>query len=241
LPPLAHWLYFLPQALQREIGADGHPKRGGFLPPVPLPRRMWAGSRFAFDGEPLRVGEAIRRASKIKSVEPKSGSTGSMVFVTVEHTVSGARGPSFVEEHDIVYREAAKPGEKQREPRPAPADATWSKKIMADPVLLFRFSALTFNAHRIHYDHPYATKIEGYEGLVVHGPLMAVLMLDLVDRVSPGAPVSAFDFKAVNPAFVPHALAVRAKTTETGFALRVESSGRIASTGTATAPRPLND
>jgi 3-methylfumaryl-CoA hydratase len=152
LPPLWHWLYFLDAAPQSKIGPDGHAERGDFLPPVPLPRRMWAGSRFAFDGEPLRVGDAIRRASKIKSVEPKSGSTGSMVFVTVEHTVSGARGASFVEEHDIVYREAARPGEKQREPKPAPTDATWSKKFMADPVLLFRFSALTFNGHRIHYD-----------------------------------------------------------------------------------------
>ena len=161
LPPLWHWLYFLDTAPQSKIGPDGHaesrgsdPRFGDFLPPVPLPRRMWAGSRFAFDGEPLKVGEAIRRASKIKSVEPKSGSTGSMVFVTVEHTVSGARGPSFVEEHDIVYREAAKPGEKQREPKPAPTNATWTRKIVADPVLLFRFSALTFNGHRIHYDQP---------------------------------------------------------------------------------------
>ena len=120
LPPLWHWLYFLDTAPQSKIGPDGHAERGDFLPPVPLPRRMWAGSRFAFDGEPLRVGETIRRASRIKSVEPKSGSTGSMVFVTVEHTVSGARGTSFIEEHDIVYREAAKPGEKQREPKPAP-------------------------------------------------------------------------------------------------------------------------
>ena len=170
LPPLWHWLYFLDTAPQSKIGPDGHAERGDFLPPVPLPRRMWAGSRFAFDGEPLRVGDTIRRASKIKSVEPKSGSTGSMVFVTVEHTVSGARGPSFVEEHDIVYREAAKPGEKQREPKPAPTDATWSRKIMADPVLLFRFSALTFNGHRIHYDQPYVTGTEGYPGLIVHGP-----------------------------------------------------------------------
>jgi 3-methylfumaryl-CoA hydratase len=178
LPPLWHWLYFLDTAPQSKIGPDGHAERGDFLPPVPLPRRMWAGSRFAFDGEPLKVGEAIGRASKIKSVEPKSGSTGSMVFVTVEHTVSGARGPSFVEEHDIVYREAAKPGEKQREPKPAPTNATWTRKIVADPVLLFRFSALTFNGHRIHYDQPYVTGTEGYPGLIVHGPLMGMLQME---------------------------------------------------------------
>ena len=206
LPPLWHWLYFLDAALQSKIGPDGHAERGDFLPPVPLPRRMWAGSRFSFDGEPLRVGDTISRHSRIKSVEPKSGSTGDMVFVTVEHTISGPRGPSFVEEHDIVYREAAKPGEKPKPARPAPTDATWRKSIQADPVLLFRFSALTFNSHRIHYDRPYATGVEGYPGLVVHGPLIATMLLDLVRSERPGAVVKAFDFKAVSPLFDTHPL-----------------------------------
>jgi 3-methylfumaryl-CoA hydratase len=216
LPPLWHWLYFLDTAPQSRIGPDGHAERGDFLPPVPLPRRMWAGSRFAFDGEPLRVGETIRRASKIKSVEPKSGSTGSMVFVTVEHTVSGARGPSFVEEHDIVYREAAKPGEKQREPKPAPADATWSRKIMADPVLLFRFSALTFNGHRIHYDQPYVTGTEGYPGLIVHGPLLGMLQIELARRSNLSKVVKGFEFRALNPVYAGAAFSVLARRDADG-------------------------
>src|SRR5262249_35782447 len=141
LPPLWHWLYFLEAARQSRLGPDGHAERGDFLPPVPLPRRMWAGSRFAFGGEPPAVGHGISRVWKIKSVEPKTGSSGSMVFVTVEHTVSGPRGISFVEDHDIVYREAPMPGEKPRQPKPAPGDATWTRKITPDPVLLFRFSA----------------------------------------------------------------------------------------------------
>ena len=170
-----------------KVGSDGHAERGDFLPPVPLPRRMWAGSRFAFTGPPLRIGQTIHRSSRIKSVEPKTGTTGAMVFVTVEHTVSGPDGVSFVEDHDIVYREAAKPGETQRDPKPAPTDATWSKKIMADPVLLFRFSALTFNGHRIHYDQPYVTGTEGYPGLIVHGPLMGMVQIEQQYENEPGA------------------------------------------------------
>ena len=185
LPPLWHWLYFLETAPLSKVGPDGHAERGDFLPPVPLPRRMWAGSRFAFTGPPLRIGQTIHRSSRIKSVEPKTGTTGAMVFVTVEHTVSGPDGVSFVEDHDIVYREAAKPGETQRDPKPAPTDATWSKKIMADPVLLFRFSALTFNGHRIHYDQPYVTGTEGYPGLIVHGPLMGMVQIELARRANP--------------------------------------------------------
>jgi 3-methylfumaryl-CoA hydratase len=201
LPPLWHWLYFLETVAQSRLGPDGHPERGDFLPPVPLPRRMWAGSRFAFDGEPLRVGDAIKRTSKIKSVEPKHGSTGSMVFVTVEHTVAGPRGKSFVEEHDIVYREAAKPGEKQREPRPAPTDATWSKKITATAVYLFRFSALTFNGHRIHYDQPYVTGSEGYPGLIVHGPLLGLQQIELARRSNAGRIPATFEFRALSPVY----------------------------------------
>ena len=177
---------------------------------------MWAGSRFAFDGEPLRVGDTIRRASRIKSVEPKTGSTGAMVFVTVEHTVSGPRGVSFVEEHDIVYREAARPGEKQREPRPAPSDATWTKKIVPDPVLLFRFSALTFNGHRIHYDQPYVTGAEGYPGLIVHGPLMGMLQMELARRSNPGKAARSFEFRALSPVYAGPALTVQARHESDG-------------------------
>jgi len=245
LPPLWHWLYFLDTAPQSKIGPDGHaesrgsdPRLGDFLPPVPLPRRMWAGSRFAFEGEPLKVGETIRRASKIKSVEPKSGSTGSMVFVTVEHTVSGGRGASFVEEHDIVYREAAKPGEKQREPKPAPTDATWTRKVMADPVLLFRFSALTFNGHRIHYDQPYVTGTEGYPGLIVHGPLLGMLQMELARRSNPDRIPRSFEFRALSPGLCGWPLlgagAPRARWVDRNLDRRRQ--GRACSTGKGDVP-----
>jgi len=133
------------------------------------------------------------------------------VFVTVEHTVSGPDGISFVEDHDIVYREAAKPGEKQREPKPAPADATWSKTIMADPVLLFRFSALTFNGHRIHYDQPYVTGTEGYPGLIVHGPLLGMVQIELARRANPDKVPRHFEFRALAPVYAGAAFSVHAR------------------------------
>ena len=218
LPPLWHWLYFLDAAPQSKIGPDGHAERGDFLPPVPLPRRMWAGSRFSFDGEPLRIGETIARASEIKSVEPKAGSTGSMVFVTVKHTVSGPRGVSFVEEHDIVYREAAVPGENPREPKPATTDATWTRTIVPDHVLLFRYSALTFNGHRIHYDQPYVTGAEGYPGLIVHGPLLGMLQIELARRARPDKVVWRFEFRALSPVFSGPAFTVQARREADGSA-----------------------
>jgi len=216
LPPLWHWLYFLDTPRQSTIGPDGHPERGDFLPPVPLPRRMWAGSRFSFDGPPLQVGDTIVRKSEIKAVEPKSGSTGAMVFVTVRHTISGKRGVAFAEEQDIVYREAAKPGETQREPKPAPTDATWSKTIDADPVLLFRYSALTFNGHRIHYDYPYVTGAEGYPGLIVHGPLLGTLQMELARRSNPTLTPMTFEFRALAPAFSGAPLSVHARREADG-------------------------
>ena len=236
LPPLWHWLYFLEAAPQSKLGPDGHAERGDFLPPVTLPRRMWAGSRFVFDGKPLRVGQTIKRSSKIKSVEPKTGHSGSMVFVTVEHTVSGPDGHSFVEEHDIVYREAAKPGEKQREPKPAPTDATWSKKIDATPPLLFRFSALTFNGHRIHYDQPYVTGTEGYPGLIVHGPLMGMVQIELARRSNPGRIPRSFEFRALAPVYAGAAFSVQARREADGSATTwiADRNGGLAQQGRVT-------
>lgn len=236
LPPLWHWLFFLDTAPQSRIGPDGHAERGDFLPPVPLPRRMWAGSRFVFDGPPLRVGQDITRVSRIKSVEPKTGSTGSMVFVTVEHTVSGPDGPAFVEEHDIVYREAAQPGEKPRPPKPAPTDATWTRRLLADPVVLFRFSALTFNGHRIHYDQPYVTGTEGYPGLIVHGPLMGLLQVELARRSNPDRALASFEFRALSPVFGGATLAVGARREGDGAVTTwvADPAGGLAQQGKAT-------
>jgi 3-methylfumaryl-CoA hydratase len=197
LPPLWHWLHFLPRHRASEVGVDGHAKRGGFLPPVELPRRMWAGGRFEFRA-PLRIGDAATRTSRIVDVTGKQGRTGPLVFVKVEHSIATARGVAIVEEHDVVYREvAAASGEPPR----ARADEQFAREVVPDPVLLFRYSALTFNGHRIHYDHPYVTQVEGYPGLVVHGPLVATLLLDELQRRHPGASVARYAFRAVSPLF----------------------------------------
>jgi 3-methylfumaryl-CoA hydratase len=202
LPPLWHWLYFLPLHRQSEIGADGHAKRGGFLPPVPLPRRMWAGSQFEFRS-PVRVGDAVERTSTIADVSAKEGRTGKLVFVKVRHEVrcNDLAEPAIVELHDIVYREAKRAGDVEPPPQRADSDAAWRREIVPDDVLLFRYSALTFNGHRIHYDRKYVTEVEGYPGLIVHGPLIATLLMDLVRRHAPDRDVATFCFKAVRPTF----------------------------------------
>ncbi len=205
LPPLWHWLYFQPLHQQSELGPDGHPRRGGFLPPVPLPRRMWAGGRLVFH-RPLRVGDAVTRTSTIEDVVTKEGRSGALVFVTVRHEVhrEGENDPALVEHQDIVYRAAKRPDEVEPPPTPADTGAAWQRRIVADDVLLFRYSALTFNAHRIHYDRRYVTEVEGYPGLVVHGPLLATLLLDLLRRHAPDADVAGFRFRAVRPTFDLH-------------------------------------
>ncbi|MFT0170430.1 MaoC family dehydratase N-terminal domain-containing protein [Paraburkholderia mimosarum] len=198
LPPLWHWLYFLPVPRQSMIGLDGHPKRGGFLPPVDLPRRMWAGSQLEFL-RPLKAGSAITRLSRIESVAHKQGRTGDLVFVKVKHEVSDAAGLAIVEHQDIVYRDHPAASEKPPAPQAAPTGAHWAREVVPDPVQLFRYSALTLNGHRIHYDRPYAIGEEGYEGLVVHGPLLATLLMDSLRSEFPGARVGSFSFRAIKP------------------------------------------
>ena len=200
VPPCWHWLYFLPLHRQSEIGADGHAKRGGFLPPVPLPRRMWAGSRIEFLS-PVRAGQAISRTSRIANVSMKEGRTGPLVFVNVHHEIRADGQVAIHEEHDIVYRDMPAPGEPAPAGVVAPHNATWTREIRPDDVLLFRYSALTFNGHRIHYDRRYVTEVEGYPGLIVHGPLIATLLLDLLRRQLPTAQVRRFSFKAMKPIF----------------------------------------
>jgi 3-methylfumaryl-CoA hydratase len=207
LPPLAHWMLFAPAARQSALGPDGHPARGGFMPPIPLPRRMWAGSRLQFH-HPLRVGDVVTRHSRIASVDAKSGRSGVLAFVTVHHEIANARGAAITEEHDIVYREAPQPGAAAAPPQPAPANAAFTRDITPDPVLLFRYSALTFNGHRIHYDRSYVTEVEGYPGLIVHGPLIATLLMDLLRRQVPRAVLRRFEFTAVRPLFDIHPFSV---------------------------------
>jgi 3-methylfumaryl-CoA hydratase len=200
LPPLWHWLYFLGLHRQSQLGSDGLASRGGFLPPVPLPRRMWAGGRLEFVRE-MRVGETYTRTSRIADVQHKEGRTGPLVFVVARHEIGNADGIAIAEEQDIVYRDQAKRGEPAPAARPAPAGAAWGRAVQPDEVLLFRYSALTFNGHRIHYDRRYATETEGYPGLVVHGPLIATLLLDLLRRQMPEAQVARLEFRAASPLF----------------------------------------
>ena len=222
LPPLWHWLYFLPLHRQSEIGPDGHAKRGGFLPPVPLPRRMWAGSQFEFRA-PLRIGDAVERTSTIADVTVKEGRSGQLVFVKVRHDLraNGAADPALVEFHDIVYRANRQPGDVEPAPVAAPAGAAWQREVQPDDVLLFRYSALTFNGHRIHYDRRYVTEVEGYPGLVVHGPLIATLLMDLLRRQMPDADVATFRFKAVRPTFDLHPFRVNGSPQADGKTVRL--------------------
>ena len=219
MAPLAHWLFFLPVTRQSEIGADGHPQRGGFLPPVALPRRMWAGSRLTFH-HALNVGDEMLRTSTITKVDAKTGRSGALVFVTVRHEITSAAGLALIEEHDIVYRDHPVQGAPHltptRPPTQAPTDAAFSRRIVPDTVLLFRYSALTFNGHRIHYDRPYATGVEGYPGLIVHGPLIATLLIDLVRRQLPAARVCGFEFKAASPLFDTHPFSVCGRLEASG-------------------------
>lgn len=202
LPPLWHWLYFWPLAPQCELGVDGHPQRGGFLPPITLARRMWAGGRLRFVRS-LAVGAAVTRQSTILRVEERDGRSGKLVFVTVRHAISDADGVAIEEEQDIVYRDAPLPGAAAPAPRRVADSADFSREVIPDPVLLFRYSALTFNGHRIHYDRPYAMNEEGYPGLVVHGPLTATLLIELLQQQCPNQRVLRFDFRGVAPLFEP--------------------------------------
>jgi len=197
LPPCWHWLYFQDAVAASGLGVDGHARRGGFLPPVSLPQRMWAGSRLRFVA-PLTVGEAVHRVSTIATIKHKQGRNGELVFVTVGHQIFQGENLAIEEEQDLVYRE---PGAANvvSLPRPAPAVAQWSRDMRPDTVLLFRYSALTFNSHRIHYDRDYATGEEGYAALVVQAPLTATLLLDLLHRELRGIAVAAFEFRAIRP------------------------------------------
>lgn len=200
LPPAWHWAFFNPFVRAGELGPDGHPERGGFLPPVDLPRRMWAGGRVRILAD-LPVGALAVRESRIESVEPKEGRQGRLVFVTVRHAIS-VDGRAVVEEdQNIVYREPADPSAPAPAPVPPKEAAAWTREITPDPVLLFRYSALTSNGHRIHYDHPYTTAVEHYPDLVVHGPLSATLLVNAA-AAEYGRAIKAFGFRGLRPLFV---------------------------------------
>lgn len=235
LPPLWHWMHFLPLHKLKDSGYDGHAALGSFLPPVPLPRRMWAGSRLMF-AAPVRIGQELRKQSEVKRVSHKSGRSGELVFVTVLHEVFDAGDLCLREEQDIVYRAPPAPDAPVQAPPSAPKNSAFERAISPDPVLLFRYSALTFKGHRIHYDQPFCTGTEGYKGLVVHGPLLATLMLDLLRREMPNAEVATFEFRAVAPVFDTHPFSIHgAPNADGSIHLWIcRHDGALAMDGTAT-------
>ena len=214
-PFTVHWCLAQPVFPMAELGPDGHPARGGFLPPVPLPRRMWAGGELEFL-DPLRVGDEAKRTSRIADVTMKTGSTGTLCFVSVEHVVSTPRGTVIRERQDIVYREmtSAQPAAPAK-PAATPPAAKHRESHMADPVLLFRYSALTFNGHRIHYDRDYVTKVEGYPGLIFHGPLQAALLVEFAARHHGAVPPKKFSYRGVQPLFEGSEFSINANGTAT--------------------------
>ncbi|WP_030171728.1 FAS1-like dehydratase domain-containing protein [Spirillospora albida] len=231
LPPLWQWLHFLERPAQRELGADGHPRDGRFLPPLPERRRMFAGGRFRC-GEPLRIGDTVTRRAELASTAVKSGRSGELLFVTVRHTFLRDGTVLAVEEQDLVYRsgDAAPPPAEATLDAPV-VDAPWTLPVTADPVLLFRFSALTYNAHRIHYDEAYATRVEGHAGLVVHGPLLAILCMELPRRA--GVRVRELSFRASRPVHAGRPFVVAGSP---GGTLSVEAPGGVTAMTAAFAP-----
>ncbi|MDP9082855.1 MAG: MaoC family dehydratase N-terminal domain-containing protein [Pseudomonadota bacterium] len=225
MPPLWHWLYFKPIARSSAIDTDGHPVRGGFLPPIPLASRMWAGGRLKFLSA-LQIGEHVSRETKIRSITAKRGRRGPLVFLCMVHRISGPQGLAIEEEQNVVYRETASAA---ISPSPATDRRTpdWREEITPDEVMLFRYSALTFNAHRIHYDRPYAEQVEGYPGLLVQGPLTATLLLDRFMSAVRRAPLE-FEFRAASPVIAgePIALCGKAAADTGSFDLWAETPDR---------------
>jgi 3-methylfumaryl-CoA hydratase len=217
LPPSWLSLYFLPRFTPAELRPDGSPRDTGVVPPMPLPRRMFAGERVRLH-RPLRIGEHVRREIELADLSAKTGGTGTLVFATVVSRVFGADGLALEDERRTVFREDVKPGERNQAPRrePAPADVAWRRTVAPDPVLLFRFSALTFNSHRIHYDRTWAMEVEGYPGLVVHGPLTTTLLVDFARDHNPGRQIVAYATQARAPLFDTAAFELRGRPTARG-------------------------
>ena len=217
LPPGWHILYFLPRFGPDALHPDGSPRDAGVVPPMPLPRRMFAGERFLFQ-RPLRVGDQLRRESELRDISLKEGGTGPLVFATVVNRIFGPEGLAIEEERRTVFREEIKPGERNQAPRreEAPTDVPWRRRVEPDPVLLFRFSALTFNSHRIHYDRAWAMDVEGYPELVVHGPLTSTLLIDFARDANPGRPFRSYTTQARAPLFLGAPFELRGRPTADG-------------------------
>jgi 3-methylfumaryl-CoA hydratase len=234
-PWTAHWCLAQPVFPMSALSADGHPTRGGFLPPVPLPRRMWAGGELEFL-EPLRVGDVSTRTSRIADVTMKTGSTGVLCFVSVDHLVTTPRGTALRERQDIVYRDVSTAqASAPAKPAAPPPSAQHRESHMADPVLLFRYSALTFNGHRIHYDRDYVTKVEGYPGLIFHGPLQAAFIVELATKLHGGTAPKKLSYRGLQPLFEGSEFSINANKTDGGMELwTANSAGQPTMKGTAT-------
>ncbi|MGB5725034.1 MAG: MaoC family dehydratase N-terminal domain-containing protein [Parasphingorhabdus sp.] len=221
IPQGLHWCLCLPHASTTELGEDGHPAKGGFLPPISLPRRMWASSKVSFE-HPLQLGDEVSRVSSIASIEEKSGKSGDLVFVAIDHETRVGDRVAVRERQNIVYREPAKtapPASLASNQAPDLEGWDWQQQIIPSEAMLFRFSALTFNSHRIHYDRPYAVEEEGYPGLVVQGPLMAVLLLNMAASELGANKLTSFSFRGQSPAFVNEAIYLMGKRDEQTIAL----------------------
>jgi 3-methylfumaryl-CoA hydratase len=224
-PITVHWCLGQPVVAMSELGPDGHPARGGFLPPVPLPRRMWAGGELEFV-DALRVGDEVRRTSRISDVTLKTGSTGALCFVAVDHLIATSRGTAIRERQDIVYRNVSPGAPAFAKAAAPPPSAQHRETHMADTVLLFRYSALTFNGHRIHYDRDYVTRVEGYPGLILHGPMQAALMVEFAAKLRGGRVPKKFSYRGVQPLFEGSEFSVNANITDTGMELWTANSER---------------
>lgn len=233
-PFTTHWCLGQPVFPMSELGPDGHPTRGGFLPPVPLPRRMWAGGELEFV-DALRVGDVATRTSRIADVTMKTGSTGVLCFVSVQHEVTTSRGLAIRERQDIVYRDVSGPAPAASAKAPPPPPVAQHREThVSDPVLLFRYSALTFNGHRIHYDRDYVTKVEGYPGLIFHGPLQASFIVELAAKLHRGQPPKKLSYRGVQPLFEGSEFSTNANTTDSGMELWIANAeGQPTMKGTA--------
>jgi 3-methylfumaryl-CoA hydratase len=234
-PFTVHWCLAQPVFPMSMLGPDGHPTRGGFLPPVPLPRRMWAGGELEFI-DPLRVGDEAKRTSRIADVTMKTGSTGILCFVSVEHIVTTSRGIAIRERQDIVYRDiSSAPQAASTKPPPPPPAAKHRETHMADPVLLFRYSALTFNGHRIHYDRDYVAKVEGYPGLIFHGPLQASFIVEMAAKLHGGKAPRKIGYRGLQPLFEGSEFSINANETDDGMDVwTANSAGQPTMKGIAT-------
>ncbi len=207
LPPAWHWLYFHEAVQLSGLGVEGHPKLGGFMPPVPLPRRMWAGGSLIFD-RPIVIGQPAVKRSTVTNITPKSGKSGELYFVTVEHEIYQGTSNCLHEKQTVVYREPPDPTKTLAQPPAAPENAEFSAEIQPDPIMLFRYSALTFNGHRIHYDADFCRSVEGYPDLVFHGPLTATLLLDLFYHRFSSDRIKTFEYRGIAPIFNPDRFSV---------------------------------